>query len=270
MSDAADAKATWDRAHGRRAQSPTLARIHREVYGEDYFEDAVPNSFYYATLTDLRRVAHELGVGQGHTIVDLGCGGGAPTVWVAGATGADLIGVDLSTVGLEQARRRAAAWNLTERVSFLSADLRSTGLEAASCDGAMSLDALDTIPRADDRAAAIREAARVLRPGARFVLTAWEWSAPSRMHQPPREPTGDYRPLITHGGFELEAYEESPDWRRRDRAVFERLIEAGAELSEELGDEGARALLRVARGNLEELRHRRRVFVIARRSLSSC
>lgn len=270
MSDAADVQATWDRAHGRRAHSPTLARIHQGVYGEDLFEDGVPNSFYYATLTDLRRITHELSVGQGHRIVDLGCGGGAPTVWVARETGADLIGIDLSTVGLEQARRRAAAWNLTERVRFLQADLRSTGLEAASCDGAMSLDALDTIPRTADRSAAIREAARLLRPGARFVLTAWEWSAPSRMHQPPRDATGDYRPLITHGGFELEAYEESPDWRRRDRAVFERLIEAEAELFEELGDEGARALLRVARVSLEEHPHRRRVFVIARRSLGSC
>src|SRR5262249_45929213 len=81
-------KDLWDRAHARRARSATLTRIHREVYSADYFEDAVPNSFYYGTLSDLRRVAHELRVGKDHTVVDLGCGGGAPTVWVARETGA--------------------------------------------------------------------------------------------------------------------------------------------------------------------------------------
>jgi ubiquinone/menaquinone biosynthesis C-methylase UbiE len=266
MSDEAEVSALWDRAHGRRAQSMTLARIHREVYGDDYFEDAVPNSFYYGTLTDLGRVAHELGVGKGQTVVDLGCGGGAATVWVARETEANLIGIDLSSVGLEQAQRRAHAWDLEGRVRFLLADLRTTGLEAASCDGAMSLDALDTIPRADDRSAAIREAARLLRPGARFVLTMWEWSAPSRMHHPPRDPTDDYRPMLTMAGFELEVYEESSDWRRRDRSVFERIIEAETELQQELGSEAARAMVRLARGTLEEFQHRRRVLAIVRRT----
>lgn len=261
----ADAKTLWDRAHARRARSPTLARIHREVYGADYFEDAVPNSFYYGTLTDLRRLAHELRVGPDQTVVDLGCGGGAPTVWVARETGARLIGIDVSPVGLEQARRRAKEWDLEGRVQFLMADLRATGLERASCDGAMSLDAIDTIPRADDRSAAIREAARLLRPGARFVLTTWEHYTPSRVVQPYRDPVADYRPLLTQAGFDIEAYEESPDWQRRDRAVIERTIEAETELREELGDEAASATVRIARGRLGEIQDRRRIFVIARR-----
>jgi SAM-dependent methyltransferase len=236
-----------------------------EDYGADYFEDAVPNSFYYGTLTDLRRVAHELRVGKDHTVVDLGCGGGAPTVWVARETGARLIGVDVSSVGLEQARQRATAWDVDGRVHLVMADLRATGLARASCDGAMSLDAIDTIPRADGRSAAIREAARLVRPGARFVLTTWERDAPSRVVQPVREPVGDYRPLLTQAGFELDSYEESPDWRLRDRAVIERIIEAEAALREELGDEAASAMVGVARGRLGELQDCRRVFATARR-----
>jgi len=85
-----------------------LTRVQREVYGDDYFEDAVPNSFYHATLSDLKRVACELRTSPRHILVDLGCGSGAPAVWVVRETGASVIGVDLSGVGLEQARNALA------------------------------------------------------------------------------------------------------------------------------------------------------------------
>ena len=265
---AAAAGARWDRAHARRAQSATIARIYRDVYGADFFDDGTPNAFYYATLTDLRRIVGELRVGPGQSVADLGCGTGAPTVWVARETGANLVGIDLSSVGLEHARRRTNEWQLDDRVQFVRADLRATGLDGSSFDGAMSLDALDTIPRADDRAEALREAARLLRPGARFVHSNWESSAPSSTHQPPRDAVSDYRPMLRQAGFEIETYEETPDWQARDRAVLERTIEAEADLREELGYEAAMAMVQLQRGWLEEIERRRRIFVVARRKLS--
>jgi len=75
---------------------------------------------------------------------------------------------------LEQARERARAWGVQERARVVKSDLCALGLKDASCDGAMSLDAIDVIPRAADRSAAIREAARVLKPGGRMVLATWE------------------------------------------------------------------------------------------------
>jgi SAM-dependent methyltransferase len=256
----------WDSLHARRLQSRTLQRIYRTAYGADYFDDAAPNSFFYGTLSDLRAIARELRVGPEHTVVDLGCGSGAPTVWVARETGAHLTGIDISEVGLGQARRRAAEWSLEQQVQFLTADLRATGLDSADYGGAMSLDVIDTVLRVEDRLAALREAARLLRPSARFVLTTWELHAPSQAMQPFRDPVADYRPLLNEAGFDVESYEETPDWEARDRTVIEGMIEAEAELIRELGPEATNGMLRYARGSLAELQDRRRVFIVARRA----
>ena len=47
----------------------------------------------YITLTALQRIAHELAVVAGGTIVNLGCGSGGPGLWVARATGVVLVGI---------------------------------------------------------------------------------------------------------------------------------------------------------------------------------
>ncbi len=86
-------------------RSPTLRRIWHDAYGLDYPEEADP--FGFVTVTDLRRIAAELAVGPGQVMVDLACGRGGPGLWVARETGAALVGVDFSEVGIEQAGRRA-------------------------------------------------------------------------------------------------------------------------------------------------------------------
>src|SRR4051794_20000447 len=86
-------------------ESPTRQRIRREAYGDDYPVEADPRSF--VTLTELRAMTWDLGVGAGQTIVDLGCSQGGPSCWVARETGAALVGIDLSPVGLARAAERA-------------------------------------------------------------------------------------------------------------------------------------------------------------------
>jgi len=125
-------------------ESPTRQRIRREVYGEDYPVEADPRSF--VTLTELRAMARDLGVGAGQTIVDLGCGQGGPSCWVARDTGAALVGVDLSPVGVARATERAQELGLGERTRFQVGDITSTGLPEASFDAAMSVDVIWSVP----------------------------------------------------------------------------------------------------------------------------
>src|SRR6266545_5153546 len=127
----------------------------------------------------------------------------------------------------------------------------------------------DTIPRGQDRSVALREAARVLKPAARLVLTTWERDKPSRVVQPSREAVADYRPLIEHAGLEIEVYEESRDWKDRNRAFHEHIIAARSELRIELGDGSADTMMHIARQSLAEIDERRRVFAVARRVVSS-
>lgn len=255
---------TYAARHARDFESPTSRRARREVYGSDYPEDARPRSFI--TLSELRRIARDLGVGPGQAIVDLGCGWGGPGLWVARETGVTLVGIDLSGVGIARAREHAAELGLADRASFQVGDLTATGLPDASSDGAMSVDVIWSVP---DKPAALHEIARILRPGARFVFTNWDRDLSPPGYLPP---LADHRPLLDAAGFEVEAYEVQADGERLRGLYYERLVAAEADLLQEIGEEETCKLMASARGNLglvdgtRYLDHSRRIFAVAHRA----
>ena len=247
----------WD------VESPTRERIRRDVYGDEYPDEARPRSFL--TLTALRRIARELGVGPGQTFIDLGCGQGGPGLWVARETGAALIGIDLSSVGVGRASARASEFGIAERARFEVADLVATGQPATSLDGAISVDVLWAVR---DKPAALREVARILRPGARFVFTNWDRDLSPPGYPPP---LSDHRPLLEATGFDIEVYEEQPDGERLRRTYYEQLVAAKSALLRELGEDDAGKILFQAETTLglvdgtDYLAHSRRIFVVARK-----
>jgi ubiquinone/menaquinone biosynthesis C-methylase UbiE len=248
----------FNRSHAARQHSATLERIYRTAYGDDYPKDANPNAFF--SQTTFQRMAASLYLKPGGTLVDLGCGRGGPGLSVARQTGANLIGIDLSSVGVALARERAAAAGVTERARFVVGDVAATGLPNASCDAAMSLDVLVFVP---DKPAAMREVARILRPHGRFAFTTWEHPGYSARLRAPQ--LADHRPLLQETGCEIEIYEEPPDWQRQHRALVEGIVAAQTQLTEETGSAAAAGLVAMARGVLAELPVRRYVFVVARR-----
>ncbi len=70
----------------------------------------------FVTLPQLRRMAAELRLGPGDTLVDLGCGKGGPALWMARETRARLIGVDFSPVAVEHAGALASTVGLALRL----------------------------------------------------------------------------------------------------------------------------------------------------------
>jgi ubiquinone/menaquinone biosynthesis C-methylase UbiE len=242
----------------------TRRRIQAEIYGGEYPAEADPRS--HLTWTELRRIARELRVAPGDAFVDLGCGQGGPCLWVARETGASVVGLDLAQVAIDRARERARELNLGGRARFEVADIVATWLPEAGLDAAMSIDTLWAVP---DKPGAMRELARILRPGARFVFTNWD-----RDLSPPGYPAplNDHRPLLEDAGFAVEAYDVRPDAEAKRRAYYERIVAAEQELIEDMGEEGARKMLFEARGTLglvdgtDYLAHSRRIFVIARRA----
>ena len=248
-------------------ESPTRQSIRREVYGDDYPVEADPRS--YVTLTELRAIARDLQVGPGQTFIDLGCGQGGPSLWVTRETGAALVGVDLSSVGIARAADRAQEVGLAERARFQVANITATGLPAASVDAAMSVDVLWAVP---DKLGALREAARILKPGARLAFTNWD-----RDRTPPGylPPLADHRPLLEQAGFEVETYQVQPDAEVQRRAVYEAIVAAEQDLVGEMGDEATARLMFEAKGTLgltdgiDYLAHSRRIYVVARNASAS-
>jgi ArsR family transcriptional regulator len=97
------------------------------------------------------------------TIADLGCGTGALAAELAPRV-RRVIAVDQSPAMLRAARRRLAAH---ENVEVHEARLEALPLPDARCDAAVAALVLAYL---DDPAVALREAARVLRPGGRLVV----------------------------------------------------------------------------------------------------
>jgi SAM-dependent methyltransferase len=105
-----------------------------------------------------------LGLLPGNLVVaDLGCGTGQITADLAPYVHR-VIGVDNSAAMLKAARRRLTNLSNTE---LRRGELTSIPIDDASCDCALIVLALTYIP---DPSAAIKEAARILKPGGKVVI----------------------------------------------------------------------------------------------------
>ena len=216
----------------------------------------------FATLDDQRRMASELRVAPGDRLLDLCCGAGGPGLWIARETGAALIGVDVSPVGLRLAAQRAVDHGIGN-ARFIAANATAIGLADACATTAMSIDALQY---AEDKRAAFAEVARLLVPGGRFAFTAFELD-PDRVAGLPVlgvDPIADYAPLLRDAGFEVETYEETPDWKHHLEAAYSAIIAEREALTREMGEQASGALLLEMTLTLEVTPYRRRVFVVAR------
>jgi 27-O-demethylrifamycin SV methyltransferase len=115
-------------------------------------------------LTGLMADAAQLQPGL--SVLDVGCGTGAPACELATRFGVSVVGITTSEVGVEAARERAAAAGLPG-VTFEKRDGTDNGFPNASFDRVWVLES-SHLMRERDRLVA--ECARVLRPGGRLVL----------------------------------------------------------------------------------------------------
>ena len=243
--------------------SPTLRKLwHENAEGLDFPDEFGHISF--VTVLQLKRMAGELRLGAGDTLVDLGCGRAGPALWMARETGANLVGVDLSSVAVEQATARAGELGLGEQSRFVQGSFAETTLEADSADGAMSEDAIQYAP---DKRAAMNEAARILREGGRFVFTVFEVD-PERAAGLPgfgADPVADYRPLLEEAGFDVDIYEGVSGWPEPMTAAYSAVVAASEALEQEMGEVAARALVLEMSLTLQQKPYTRRVLVGATR-----
>jgi SAM-dependent methyltransferase len=118
-----------------------------------------------------------LEISAGDRLIDVGCGTGNYTRWLAKATGGGLtVGVDASEVMIAAAAERETAGN----AAYLRADACALPFEDGSFDVACSVGVVHMIERP---MAAIDEMVRLLAPGGRLVIVV----SCRRPGKPPRE-----------------------------------------------------------------------------------
>lgn len=244
-------------------KSPTLRQIWREhITGPDYPEEFAHVSFL--PLAQLRSLTDGLSVTTGELLVDIACGAGGPGLWAAKETGARLVGIDLSPMAARRASERVAPLGMGGRATFSQGTFADTGLESASADAVMSVDALQYVP---DKTKALTEVARILRPGGRFAFVAFELD-PERVAGLPfwEDAVPDYRPRLEQVGFDIVRYDQIPNWAEQVAAGFGAVLQQREMLEAELGEAAAAATLMEAAITIEIKPYGGHVLVVATRS----
>jgi SAM-dependent methyltransferase len=159
-------------------------------------------------------------------------------------------------VGCATARWRLG---LEDSTSFAEGSFDTIPADTASAGGLMSVDALLFAP---DKAAALREIARVLRPDGRFVATTWDFHT-QPVNRPPQ--VEDHQPILIEAGFRVVGYDETPGWLENQRKIDSLMLDAVDEFAEESGEspEEVRAGIEEMAATVETML--RRVLVIAER-----
>jgi tocopherol O-methyltransferase len=123
------------------------------------------------TLERANFVLAELGrIGSGDHVLDAGCGVGGSAMWLAENRSAAVEGITVCADQLERARRYATERRLERLVSFHLEDYCATSFPNDAFDAVW---AQDSVSHAVDKAAFLKEAFRVLRPGGRLVMQEW-------------------------------------------------------------------------------------------------
>ena len=263
MTDPSIVAQGYDAVYAAMPRSRTLLRLWKQlVAGNDY-----PDEFYhisFITLQDLRHLAHTLSLSPRSRFSDVACGMGGPGLWIARETGAHLYGVDLSPVAVAQAEKRAQDLGLAGTSHFSIGSFAETGLETTSMDAAMSVDALQYAP---EKMAALREFARIIRPGGTLAFFAFELD-PERARGLPvigDDPIDDCRPLLRDAGFNVLQYHQTPNWHDRLFTTYSAVIDAREALREEMGEPATAAILSEMTLTLERDIYCGRVFAVAER-----
>jgi SAM-dependent methyltransferase len=177
-----------------------------------------------------------LSLAGGDLLVDMACGRGGYGMWLAGRSGARVVGVDFSTVAIDMARQRVGLFGLaSDQVGFRVGHLDASGLPDEIADALLCVDAIQF---AGDIAGAAREFRRVLRPGGRAVITCWEARNRQDDAIPERMRRVDLAVQLAAGGMTDVVVEERPEWISLERTVWTTAADI------EPGDDPALAALR--------------------------
>uniref|UniRef100_A0A5B7B9F1 Methyltransferase type 11 domain-containing protein n=1 Tax=Davidia involucrata TaxID=16924 RepID=A0A5B7B9F1_DAVIN len=104
------------------------------------------------------------------SVVDVGCGIGGSSRYLARKYGAQCQGITLSPVQAQRAQALAAAQGLADKVSFQVADALNQPFSDAQFDLVWSMESGEHMP---DKAKFVGELARVAAPGATIIIVTW-------------------------------------------------------------------------------------------------
>lgn len=161
----------WFRDHHVENMERMFAAV-SDLYAEywnDFFHFAIFEDDQEDWDTAFEHTHHRyldaLRIGQGSKVVELACGRGGFADFLARNSGADVLGIDISRSQLSHAERHRRP-----NLRFLHHDIMRIDELGEGFDAVILMDADCYLP---DKREAVGRIARVMKPGARFLLIAW-------------------------------------------------------------------------------------------------
>jgi ubiquinone/menaquinone biosynthesis C-methylase UbiE len=144
---------------------------------EDYFNflAKIGLTKHYGSQDATEELVELTRIKSGQRVIDLGCGAGATPVNLAKQLKIPVIGADLIESMLYRSQERAAAFQVLELTPFLAADARQLPFPE-NCFDVVLLESV--IVFFEDKVGALKEYARVLKPGGYLGFTEMTWLKP--------------------------------------------------------------------------------------------
>ncbi len=136
------------------------------VYSCAYWQRGA-KTLMQAQLDKFEHYVDRLQLRPGHSLLDLGCGWGAQSIYYAQRYGVHATLVTLSRAQADHVRKRIAAAGLSDRVTLLEMDMMDIDRLDRRFDRIMSLGAIEHIADFD---ALFRKSAQILKPGGRALF----------------------------------------------------------------------------------------------------
>lgn len=131
-----------------------------------YWDDKV-NSFAGSLLRMNEIMIDLAAIKEGEHILDAGCGVGGSSIFLAEKLKCKCIGITLSDIQLQLAKKNAEKRKLNDLCSFQLMDYCSTSFANGSFDIVWGLESTCYAPRKEDF---VKEAFRLLKPGGRLII----------------------------------------------------------------------------------------------------
>jgi ubiquinone/menaquinone biosynthesis C-methylase UbiE len=125
---------------------------------------------HYGGLAANEALAERAQIGAGTRVADFCAGLGGPSRYFAHRYGADVTGIELTPARVRGAEELTRRVGLQHKVRIIEGNVMQVPLLDASVDVVISQEALLHVP---DKARALAEACRILKPGGWLVFTDW-------------------------------------------------------------------------------------------------
>jgi tocopherol O-methyltransferase len=134
-----------------------------------YYDSTV--SSHEESLLRMNQVLAEYAhIKETDTVLDAGCGYGGSSIWLAENIGCNVVGATIVPYQVQKAKLAASKSKSRNRLKFINADYADTKLPGASFDVIWGL---ESIVHCDDKAAFVKEAYRLLKPGGRLIISEY-------------------------------------------------------------------------------------------------